>query len=414
MGMQTKIYVVDEMMGRGKTSAAINHINNAPSKKKFLYITPFISEVERIKGCCKKKDFKEPSEKKYGSKLRSIKYLLSDRSNIVSTHALFNMFDEDCISVCAKNDYSLILDEVADVVSQYDVTNEDFHTLLKEYVDVDEMGFMHWRKSKADYTGKFYQEKILCQKGCMICYNDKILLWMLPVDVFVAFKEIYILTYMFDCQIQRYYYDLFGVEYSYLYVRGGDTGQYKFSDVKVEATNIVDYRKLIHICDDNKLNFIGFETTALSKSWYNKNTKLIPDLKRNVYNFFRNKCGSDSKDNIWTTFSGYRALLKGKGYAKGFLAINCRATNEYRNRTCIAYCANRYVHTYIYRFFEGRGIVMDQDGFALSEMLQFIWRSAVRDKKEIWVYIPSRRMRNLLEGWIEKVSVGEVNNEQRI
>lgn len=407
----TKIYVVDEMMGRGKTSAAINYINNAPYKKKFLYITPFISEVGRIQSCCGKKNFVEPSDKTYGSKLRSIKYLLNARNNIVSTHALFNMFDEDCVSACAENDYTLILDEVADVVSQYDITNEDFQTLLKEYVDVDDMGFMHWRESKIGYTGKFQQEKLLCQKGCMICYNDKILLWMLPIDVFKAFKEIYILTYMFDCQIQRYYYDLFGVKYSYLYVKGNNPDEYEFSDVKVEVPKTVDYRKLIHICDDDKLNFIGFEATALSKSWYNKHIADLPELKRNIYNFFRNRCRSDSKNNIWTTFSEYRSLLKGKGYAKGFLAINCRATNEYRDRAYVAYCANRYAHTYIYRFFEWRGIVMDQDGYALSEMLQFIWRSAIRDGKEIWIYIPSRRMRILLEKWIEDNSI-DGGNEQ--
>ena len=43
---------------------------------------------------------------------------------------------------------------------------------------------------------------------------------------------------------------------------------------------------------------------------------------------------------------------------------------------------------------------MDEDAYALSEMLQFIWRSAIRDGKEIWVYLPSVRMRSLLEEWI--------------
>ena len=53
------------------------------------------------------------------------------------------------------------------------------------------------------------------------------------------------------------------------------------------------------------------------------------------------------------------------------------------------------------------GIAVDGDGYALSEMLQFIWRSAIRDGKEIWVYIPSIRMRSLLKEWIEANSSGE-------
>lgn len=43
-----------------------------------------------------------------------------------------------------------------------------------------------------------------------------------------------------------------------------------------------------------------------------------------------------------------------------------------------------------------------EEQFALSEMIQFIWRSAIRDNKPIKLYIPSVRMRNLLEKWIEE------------
>ena len=49
-------------------------------------------------------------------------------------------------------------------------------------------------------------------------------------------------------------------------------------------------------------------------------------------------------------------------------------------------------------------ISVNEDGYALSEMLQFIWRSAIRDGKEIWVYIPSIRMRTLLKEWIDQNS----------
>jgi hypothetical protein len=34
-------------------------------------------------------------------------------------------------------------------------------------------------------------------------------------------------------------------------------------------------------------------------------------------------------------------------------------------------------------------------------MLQWIFRSAVRDEKEIWLYIPSKRMRDLLVEWMD-------------
>ena len=44
---------------------------------------------------------------------------------------------------------------------------------------------------------------------------------------------------------------------------------------------------------------------------------------------------------------------------------------------------------------------MDQTLYALSEMVQFIWRSRIREGKEIVLYIPSKRMRELLKEWLE-------------
>jgi len=51
-------------------------------------------------------------------------------------------------------------------------------------------------------------------------------------------------------------------------------------------------------------------------------------------------------------------------------------------------------------YFTRYNIIIDQDIYALAEMLQFIWRSAIRDNKPINLYIPSRRMRELLIHWL--------------
>ncbi len=47
-------------------------------------------------------------------------------------------------------------------------------------------------------------------------------------------------------------------------------------------------------------------------------------------------------------------------------------------------------------FFGKKGIKLDINQYALSEMLQWIFRSAIRNNQEITIYIPSERMRNLL------------------
>ena len=40
----------------------INYINNADASKKFMYVTPYLTEVQRIISACPTKNFQEPKE----------------------------------------------------------------------------------------------------------------------------------------------------------------------------------------------------------------------------------------------------------------------------------------------------------------------------------------------------------------
>ena len=100
------VRIVDELMGRGKTSSAINYINSSGVDDKFLFITPYLKEVERIKTSCPSKRFKEPCFVK-GRKLEGIKDLINRGENIVSTHALFQKFDLEVIVFCPAQIYHL-------------------------------------------------------------------------------------------------------------------------------------------------------------------------------------------------------------------------------------------------------------------------------------------------------------------
>ena len=67
------IYILDAVMGTGKTTAAINYMNEHPDQK-FIYITPFLEEVSRVKKKCR--GFCEPDDEKFGTKLNALKYLI--------------------------------------------------------------------------------------------------------------------------------------------------------------------------------------------------------------------------------------------------------------------------------------------------------------------------------------------------
>ena len=76
-------------------------------------------------------------------------------------------------------------------------------------------------------------------------------------------------------------------------------------------------------------------------------------------------------------------------------------TNEYRETYILAYCTNRFVKPTLIQFFSKKEIYINQDEYALSEMLQWIWRSRIRDGKPIHIYIPSKRMRDLLTQYLQ-------------
>ena len=409
MEFNCKCYIVDAICGAGKTTAVINMINESDEEQKYLYITPFLDEVKRIKESCPQKHFKTPKFENGGTKLDSIKKLLAKGENIVSTHALFQKFDNAVMEIIRLNNYTLVMDEVAQVVDDFPITQYDYDNLTNTYVYIEEdTKQLVWRKEYEDYKGEFDNYKRLCELGSLVHYGGekKLMVWLFPIKCFNAFDNIYILTYMFKSQLQSWYYDYYGLPYEFLSVDGDSLDTYHLIEYDDNKNYIkYDYSKLIHILDNEKMNRIGELDYSLSSTWYERNINeniIIKNLKNNMLNFFYNILHSSSKDNIWTTFKEYQNKLKGKGYSKGFIPVNSRATNEYKDRFNIAYPVNRFLNPYVKNFFTSNNIEINENGWALSEMLQFIWRSAIRDGKEINVYIPSKRMRNLLKAWIEE------------
>lgn len=398
------------MMGRGKTSYAIQMMNKADLKQKFIYVTPFLEEVQRIKNAVTTRDFKEPDERHgSGTKLESLKRLISAGEDIVTTHSLFGLADEELENLLEWEDYTLIVDEVMDVISEINLKKDDIQVMVNSGLIEIAFGTVFWTADKSVDT----QYNIV--RDFALAYNlyavdNTALIWNFPADIFDKFNDVYILTYMFDGQIQRYYYDIQAVKYDYYDVISNN-GRYALIPKDKIQEDRSHLKSLITIYD-GELNEIGEKEHALSKSWFgNKNNAAkVKQLKNNLYNYFQNKTRAKSDDILWTTFKDYKNKLKGKGYSKEdkgdngtgcFTAWNLRATNKYRNKTVLAFCLNRYLNPVYKSFFKRHGVTVNEDLLALSDLLQWIFRSAIRDGQPITIYVPSKRMRNLLKDWLD-------------
>ena len=398
-----KINVVDAGCGVGKTTALINLINNDTSNQKYIFITPFLSEVERIKKSCPDKKFASPDENNK-TKLEHLSRLINEGRNIVTTHALFKKIDSDRVSIEALHNYVLIMDEVADMVEELPVSKSDLKLISSKVTIHPRTHMVEWNDN--DYQGKFDEYKRTIKLDNVFAYVDKdnnivSMMWLFPYRVFQAFQQIYVLTYMFDGQIQKKYFDYFGADYANWYVK----------DFHLTPTpQVYDYKhtkSLINVCQDQKLNEIGDSRTSLSISWFsrNKRTQEMIILQNNIRSFFRSHAKVVSDKMLWTTFKEYKYNVKRKGFVKGFAPINCRATNEYSDKTAIAYIGNRFFKPTVKNFFTFNNIPTEkqfEDKFALSELVQFVFRSAIRNGRPINVYIPSKRMRDLFEEWLKK------------
>ena len=392
--------VVDAGCGVGKTTAMINYINQDKDNNKFLYITPFLTEVERVKNACKDKNFQEPAE--LPTKTEDLLRLVEKGYNIVSTHALFKKLTDKVLDLTQFNDYILIIDEAADVLEEIEITKNDLKTIITEYTTIDENNTVHWNEWNNDYEGRFEDYKNMIQMGGVKAHRSDTgevvsLVWAFPISIFESFKEVYILTYMFNGQ--KAYYEYNKVNIVKLYVKDFQL------TTEPQVYDYEEQKKLITVIEDEKLNAIGNNRGSLSMSWFSRNAKtaLMKQLQNNINNFFKNIVkGTPINQKLWTTFKEYSEVVKGKGYTNAFVPINIRATNDYKESTAVAYIANRYMKPTLKHFFEVEGIKVDEDTYALSELIQFIYRSAIRDGKPITVYIPSKRMRELFIDWINK------------
>lgn len=389
-------------MGSGKTSAAIATMQN-DTESRYIFLTPYLSEVERIKSSCPSRHFVSPENRGKG-KLDSLQQLLAKGRNIASTHALFSTYTDETAALIRQGRYKLILDEVFSVVESVNISPQDLQILFDSGLIRMENDGEHVMWADDTYTGAFQEIKELANSHNLIYYKNSFLFWNFPYHIFDAFSDITILTYMFKSQLQKYYYDINQAEIEYIGVEKSEKG-YRFSKNISTPEYCKGFKDKIHILQHERLNSIGDKKTALSVAWYERedarpDKPSLNQLRKNLINLYKQIFVGKSTERMWTTYSTYQNRLAGGGYSTKFVSCNARATNEYRERRYLAYCINVFVNPFFKNYFAGHGAVVDEDGYALSEMIQWIWRSAVREGKDVWIYIPSSRMRNLLIDWL--------------
>lgn len=450
------ILVLDAIMGNGKTQRIKQIILD--SEQPVIYITPLLEEASTVVGAIvdekgrhvrddsgyymydnshilASKCFMLPNNRNNnGSKLDHIKQLIKDNQNIASTHQLFSILDKDVISLLQSSNYKLIVDEALNVWHNLNIyeglvadntedrkfiederqergtgskTDREIQNLIKNgVIEVDPLGLLHWQEDKFEVDDGLFLSRVkrLCDLKQLYLSNGRVVFWELNSVVLSCFSDIVIGTYMFEHNFMSHYLDVHGFEYT----------------VEKFGNKPTFYKDLINI-EQGKLNQVGEKDYSLSyndlcikKHCADNHPKNV--LRKNLDNFLKNKCKSKAGGRIWTCFKKVKPTIANQRYTNDWVAYNIKATNNYRHIEHVAYLCNNFPNTFLVAMVTKRNKrEFNDDLWALQEMLQYIWRSRIRgnenvtsiEDRKINLYVPSKRMRTLLEKWLD----GEFENE---
>lgn len=391
--------------------------------------------------------FHTPTNKnEVGTKLQGLKRLIEVGCSIMSTHALFLNLDAEAIEMLKCRNYHLVIDEALDAVTVLSRPGKgedsamDDNEVAREvgrYINTDDILWLQENNliridrddyNKVVWTGadgfeeanyRYKDVERIIKSGAVSYARDAFLIWTFPITALQAFDRITVLTYRFSESIMRGYLDFYGLQYQHMTITQDGT-DYKLVPFYESVVNGSAYADLINVCESSKLNAVGIRIPRgkypLSSSWYDADKRSrggkVRALRNNVYTYFRRHCNADRDSIAWTTFKRYKSAVQPAGYTKrsdgseSFVYCTCRATEEYADRYNLAYLVDRHLHPGVVAFLGQRDITVDNDQYALSELIQWLFRSRIRndrvaaEDRKINVYIPSERMRKLLTSWL--------------
>lgn len=447
------IEVVESLMGNGKTFATLRYIEQQALDSKearWIYCTEYLSEIEKRtkdeKSLCRNL-WRTPTEDDKTQKF--IELLLEPKVQLIAiTHALLLFASKNSYvnSLIKAKGYNLFLDETIELINPYGGCKVgDFLTWQYEgKINVLEpLGKVEW-VYKDEITGgldtSFKRFSADLQKGNIYCSVEGKRVALVDIEdevIFNQFDRVILATY----QIEHSMFD------AYLKLKG--VNRVPCNDVVCSRNNTKD--NIRSLVTQHTKHYKKFKGMSMSSNWWKgekegteKKTKVatVDDIKL-VSNTIRNigdttgckgnahmlgftvpgdKIGAPSNPkNI--SAKGYPSTVcfveesstefdpdgkpklvstNEKDKAKStYIPCNSRACEDYKNKVVMIHAFNRFPLQPVTVYLNNRNIEHSSEVFALNELLQWLWRSAIRDGKPITISILSERMRDLFDNWLD-------------
>lgn len=445
----TQIEIVESLMGNGKTYATLRYIEQQAledKSKHWIYCTEYLSEIDvRIndkKSLCREL-WRIPADTDKTEKL--IELLLEPKVQLIAiTHALLLVASRNPLvnSLIKAKGYNLFLDETIELITPYTKCKYgDFLIWHNEnwFSMVGPLGKVVWTYDDKTHNGlstSFDQLAMDSKKGTVhadINGSSVALVHIEDEIIFNQFNRVILATYQLE-------YSLFD---AYLNIKNIKKVQ---SGIECNKNNTKENIKSL-ITQFTK-HYSKYRGKSLSSTWWNttgKGSATELDFKL-VSNTIRNTGDSlgckgnphllgftvpaerigkttrprtvyargypsevcyleESKDPSDVDEHGNVKLVRTTSKDKAnstYIPCNARASEDYKQKTVMIHAYNRYPLVSITQYLTAKNIPYSSEVFALNELLQWLWRSAIRDNQPITVSILSERMRELFDNWLEK------------
>ena len=404
--MKTKVTIIDQPCGSGKTSRMLKSFKR---DLKYLVVVPLLSEVQRIIKDASV-EFKEPSDEQ-SNKSESLEELLLLGVNVVTTHKLYT----DVAHLARKgllSDYHIIIDEVLDVckvVSDKSSTSVRELYLGPKYIRVDEkdgkvVATQKWDNQKDDIKDTLdHRIYNYAKAGCLYLLNDMFFIWALPPALLRNGLSVTIMTYKAQGSMFELYLEKLGIK-----------PKHKVCTDEEEAVFIRKARELITVktipsLEKMKFNFGGQQrfkkfpncSKKVATALKNLKERDLKDIPTNevvltcVKSLWYKSGSKDTKDPKSGPFSINSRMFKGTQW----ISNTTRGTNNYSHCSTLIYLYDQHPHPHLVNWLDAGGVNFS-DKYALTELIQWIWRSRVRNDQPITIYMPSERMRRILDDWL--------------
>ena len=405
---ETTIKIIDKPCGSGKTTAMLNGFNN---NDKYLVIVPLLSEVERVIKQSEEVPFVQPhaNDNEAGTKFASLEEQLLQGCNIVSTHKMY----ENLVPVAKAgllDDYDIIIDEVPDIVhpiaSKSSTSIQEFY-VASGYMKVDkDSGLIKPTQKWIDQQEQVsdtLSSKILsaAMSGCLYMQDNKMFIWALPSIILQAGRSLTVLTYKSKGSMFLSYLRKLQLPYEVE------------EDEDLEAMFLQKAASLITVTDipalsGRQLSYTGQQKGQKSSTYVTKINSALKNLReRKLKDVDIKDILITCKKDAWVEENKNKDAKPGV-FAKNsrlskalWIANTTRGTNDYAHCSHLIYLYDQHPNQYLTRWL-GDSSREFADQYALTELVQWVWRSRIRKGEPITLYLPCPRMKKLFEEWLNK------------